>query len=159
MITVHVDLGTVNERLARLASAAADQARIVGACAAEYTEATLDYIQAGRSFTSRTGQLEQSIGWAQAGPDTARVYAQAEHATYIEKGTGLHGPKRAKYPIRPRPGRKALRFPGGPGGDVVVAGVMHPGIEAQPFLFADLPARQDRLRAAVLRVLSESQPR
>lgn len=125
---------------ARLASLAAK------AAAETYTEETLDWIRIGKSFTTRTGQLEQSIGWRPEG-DGAVVYANAEYALYIEEGT--KGP----YPIRPKH-RKALRIPVPGGGYLFRKLVMHPGIKAKPFFFADFDAREQKMQDAVRGVLA-----
>lgn len=102
--------------------------------AQEYTERVLDYIGAGRSFTSRTGQLEQSITWRATSDGNAVVSANAEHAPHIEFGTAPHV-------IRPKAGRRALRFPGA-GGFVFAKRVNHPGTQAMPFFYADSKRRE-----------------
>lgn len=145
MIRVEWDPGQVPSVLAalqdaRLASLAAK------AAAETYTEETLDWIRMGRSFTTRTGQLEQSIGWRPEGKG-AVVYASAEHALYIEEGT------RGPYPIRPR-NRKALRIPVPGGGYLFRKLVNHPGIQAKPFFFADFAAREERMMDAVQGVVA-----
>lgn len=97
-----------------------------------------------------TGALVRSIykkrihdGW-EIGHDP-RV---APHAVFVHWGTGLWGPKRAKYPIKPK-NKKALRWVGagfvgpvnpnatgkvGRSGFVFAKGVMHPGIKGDPWL-------------------------
>mgnify|MGYP001810610791 CR=1 FL=1 len=109
----------------------------------------LDWIGGGHAFTTHTGALEQSIGWMPEG-DGALVYAQNEVAPYLEFGTGTHGPKHQPYWIKPKEGRKALKFPAGPGVNVFRRGVLHPGIEATPYFFADQSARQEHMAEAVL---------
>lgn len=121
-------------------------ARICQVMAERYTTAILDWIGMGHSFTSRTGHLDQSIGWRPDG-DGAVVFANAEYAPYLEFGTGLRGPQHQAYEIRPKPGRKALRFPMG-GSDVIRAQVIHPGIEPSPYFFADRDHRASLLADA-----------
>jgi hypothetical protein len=122
--------------------------------AEEYVDAIHDWIHAGHAFTPRTGRLEQETGWHPEG-DGAYVYSQAPHAPYVEFGTGLWGPKRQKYSIQPKPGRKALRwFPGG-GGVAFARSVMHPGIAPMPFFFADQATRQARLLAVAREAVAE----
>lgn len=116
------------------------------AAAESYHEDILDDIRMGKSFTSRTGQLEQSIGWRPDG-DGAVVYANAEHALYIEQGT--KGP----YPIRPK-NRQALRIPVAGGGYIFRKLVMHPGIKARPFFFLDFQAREAHMADAVQGVIA-----
>lgn len=81
-----------------------------------------------------TGALVRSIykkrihnGW-EIGHDP-RV---APHAVFVHWGTGLWGPKRAKYPIKPKR-KRALRWAVG-GAFVFAKGVMHPGIKGDPWL-------------------------
>lgn len=81
-----------------------------------------------------TGALVRSIykkrirdGW-EIGHDP-RV---APHAVFVHWGTGLWGPKRAKYPIKPKR-KRALRWAAG-GAFVFAKGVMHPGIKGDPWL-------------------------
>lgn len=139
------------ERLTQQGPALVRQAGILASkrVAEGWVEETLDWIAAGQSFTSRTGQLEQSIGWRPVG-DGAEVYAQAAHAGFVERGTEPHV-------IRPRPGRKALRFFPGGGAAVIRRAVQHPGTDPMPFFFADEERRLAVLlqaaRAAVAEVL------
>lgn len=61
---------------------------------------------------------------------------QAPHAVWLHFGTGLYGPKHAKYKIKPK-SKKALRWPGGSGsasGFVFAKIVNHPGVKADPWL-------------------------
>lgn len=101
-----------------------------------------------------TGALVRSIykkrihnGW-EIGHDP-RV---APHAVFVHWGTGLWGPKRAKYPIKPKR-KRALRWAVG-GAFVFAKGVMHPGIKGDPWLTraaraapAIFQRHVDRLRA------------
>jgi len=103
--------------------------------AESWVDDTQDWIAGGKSFTPRTGQLEQSIGWRPTNRG-AEVFANAETAPYVEYGTRAHV-------IRPRPGRQALRFPFG-GGFLIRRSVQHPGTKPKPFFFADREARLAR---------------
>lgn len=49
------------------------------------------------------------------------------YAPYVEHGTGLWGPRRAKYEIRPKDPNGWLRFIGRDGQPVFAKRVMHPG--------------------------------
>ena len=111
-----------------------------------HIEAIHQHIRSGRSFTSRTGALERSIQWRRVG-DHVEVFASAPHAPYIELGTGLWGPKHARYPIVPKPGRQALRWFSG-GHAVFSRRVMHPGIRPRPFMLRDRPPVATILNAA-----------
>jgi hypothetical protein len=128
--------------------------RCAKVAAQAYHESILDWIAMGHSFTSRTGQLEQGIGWRPDG-DGAVVYANAEHALYIEQGTGLYGPYHQSYTIQPKPGRKALRLPIPGGGSVLRRKVIHPGIQAQPYFFADFDARETSMLDAMRSVYAD----
>lgn len=92
----------------------------------------------------KTGNLGRSIGIGQVTDSYAETIARANYAAFVELGTGLYGPKRKKYEIKPR-NKKALRFApkgqgrltGSPrsGGPVIFAKrVNHPGTKAQPFM-------------------------
>lgn len=55
-----------------------------------------------------------------------------EYGLYLDQGTGLYGPLRKKYEIKPKT-KKALSFDMN-GSDVVVKKVMHPGIKPYPWI-------------------------
>lgn len=139
-ITLELTQSPALQRLTREGPEMVRRAGILAAkrMAESWVEQTQDWIGAGRSFTGRTGHLEQSIGWRPVG-DGAEVYAQADYAGYVERGTEPHV-------IRPRPGRKALRFFSGGGAAVIRREVHHPGTDPMPFFFAD----EDRRLALVL---------
>lgn len=119
---------------------------VANVAAEQWVEETLDWIASGRSFVSRTGQLEQSIGWAPSGTG-AEVYANAEHARYVEEGTKPHA-------IEPK-ARKALKVMMPGGGYILRKMVDHPGSKPYPFLFADVEGRKERLRPALLRLIAD----
>ncbi|MDP1664132.1 MAG: HK97 gp10 family phage protein [Methylobacter sp.] len=146
MSGITFDLGNAPSVLAALRNPGNAQL-LANAMAESYTDDTLDWIQSGRSFTGRTGQLAQSIGWRPAGNGSAEVYANAEYAGFVENGTRPHV-------IRPRNGR-ALRFPIGGGAGFGFARVInHPGSRPHPFFFADSAARGEHMQAAGLSVLA-----
>jgi len=115
--------------------------------AEDWVEAVHDWIGAGRAFTPRTGQLEQSIAWRPT-EEGAEVFANAAYAPYVEWETRPHV-------ISPRSGRKALRFAGRDGGFVLRRSVRHPGTSGFPFMFADIERRTDTLLASALRAIGE----
>lgn len=139
--------------LARLMREAPERVRRAGLLAAkraaeDYVDEIHKTIRSGRSFMPRTGQLEQSINWRPT-ERGALVFAGAEHAPYMEYGTRAHV-------IRPKPGRKALRwFPAG-GGVAFGRKVNHPGTPALPFFFADLEGRKGRLLASAREAVAEA---
>ncbi|WP_333873065.1 HK97 gp10 family phage protein [Methylobacter sp.] len=145
---IRLDLGNVPSVLAAFSDPQLAQ-RIVNAAAERYTDDTLDWIHAGHAFTTRNGQLEQSIGWHPNGNGSATVYVNADYAMYVEDGTQPHV-------IRPKD-RKALRFPVGGGAGFGFARVInHPGSKAHPFFFADRDNRVDNMQAAAMSVLAHT---
>ncbi|GAB6043581.1 hypothetical protein [Endothiovibrio diazotrophicus] len=118
---------------------------IAGVAAEEYTEAVLDWIGAGKVSTKSSG-LEQGIGWIAAAGGAVEVFSASSRSRWIEEGTRPHV-------IKPRPGRQALKIPT-PGGYILRRQVNHPGTKAQPFFFADLANRQERMKAGILRFVA-----
>ena len=115
--------------------------RGVLAAAQSYARDVQEFLDSGRGPGTRSGHLSQSVGWRPEGEMGAVVYVQAPHAEYVEEGTKPHI-------IRPRR-RKALKIPNPSGqGYLIRAKVSHPGTTAQPFFYADLPARRSRMLAA-----------
>ncbi len=115
--------------------------RGVLAAARSYTKDVKAYLNSGRGPGTRSGHLRQSTDWRPEGEMGAVVFVQAPHAVYVEEGTKPHI-------IRPHR-RKALKIPNPSGGGYLIrAKVRHPGTSAQPFFFADFPARQSRMLAA-----------
>lgn len=146
MISITLDVGNVSSVLAAFSHPQLAQ-RIVNAVAESYTGDTLDWIQAGHAFTTRTGQLEQSIDWHPNGNGSSTVFANAEYALPVEFGSKPHV-------IRPKNG-KALRFSVGGGAGFGFARVInHPGSKAHPFFFADRDKRVDNMQAAAMSVLA-----
>ncbi|ASF48757.1 transcriptional regulator [Methylovulum psychrotolerans] len=120
---------------------------MANAAAESYTDDTLDWVAEGKSFTSRTGQLEQSVGWRPLGDGSAEIYANAEYALYVEEGTRPHV-------ILPKNGR-ALKIPtSGGGGYILRRKVNHPGTAPMPFFFADGAGREQRMGERALSVLA-----
>lgn len=152
MITISVDLGNAPSVLAALGNPSNAQL-LANTMAEAYVDDMLDWIASGRSFTGRSGQLAQSIGWHPAGGGSAKVYASSDYAGFVEHGTGIPaGHDSWKYGPRDR---KALRFPvGGGGGFAFARSVVHEGSQPHPFFFADLDNRQQHMQAVGLSVLS-----
>lgn len=146
MSSITFDLGNAPSVLAALRDPHNAQ-RVANAMAESYVDDTLDWIQSGRSFTGRTGQLAQSIGWRPAGGGSSEVYANAEYAGFVENGTRPHV-------IRPG-NRLALRFPvGGGAGFGFARMINHPGSRPHPFFFADSSVRSEHMQAAGRSVLA-----
>ncbi|WP_427500801.1 hypothetical protein ACQE3E_15670 [Methylomonas sp. MED-D] len=147
MHAISVDFGNTPSVLAALADESNAQL-VVNAAAERYVLDTLEWISAGHAFTSRTGQLEQSINWHPASDGGAMIYASAEYAGWVEDGTEPHV-------IRPKDGRKGLKIPvAGGQGYVIVKQVNHPGSRPFPYFFADLDNRQAHMQQAGLSVLA-----
>lgn len=117
-------------------------------------------------FTSRSGHLEQSItGRVESDNPVVGVLttggAIAPYAVYLHGGTGLYGPRHAKYLIVPRDrgdGRQHfLRWATPDGRFVFARKVMHPGIRPDPFLIQaaenELPALEKLFRQAIDRAI------
>ncbi|CAK0766079.1 Transcriptional regulator [Gammaproteobacteria bacterium] len=143
---IHIEgpllLGVSDAALKRATTAA------IYALAEEYTEATRDYIDKEKPFTSRTGSLFQSIGWNPLGDASAEVYANSKLAAWVEFGTKPHI-------IAPKD-RKALKIPSENGGFVFRKKVHHPGTKARPFFFGGSAKRQERVENAAFNAFSET---
>ncbi|MHB1131657.1 MAG: HK97 gp10 family phage protein [Chloroflexota bacterium] len=97
----------------------------------------------------RTGTLKRSLH-TEVGESTALravvlVGTDLEYAQAIEFGSGLYGPKKAKYIIRPK-NKKALFWKGA---RHPVAFVMHPGVRPRPFLLPAFQATKSAVRAEI----------
>lgn len=134
----HEALSRALEQYAQKLHAVAQQALVDATDAAQASaRATI------RSTTHRrTGSLEDSWGTSWLGPYRRRLVNFSDHADYIDRGTGIHGPSGQPYLIH---GNPTLRF--------VVAGtvyfrrwVLHPGIKARPFKALAYAAGQMAMR-------------
>jgi hypothetical protein len=86
--------------------------------------------QAKASTPSKTYQMRggwKHRSWRNGGVVNGELYNMVPHALYQEEGTGLWGPKRAKYPIVPRR-KKCLSWSAG-GTRFFARKVMHPGVK------------------------------
>jgi len=118
--------------------------RAVMIAAETYVRDVHDWIDTGRAFKPRTGNLQRSITWYMATENSARIIAQADYAKYVELGTKPHAilPKR----------RKALKIPT-PEGYIFRKKVNHPGSKPHPFFFANLQERAKRVAVEFTRAL------
>jgi len=126
--------GAVEKSLRRAAMIAAEA----------YTKDIHDWIDSGRAFTPRTGNLQRSITWYMSTENSARIIAQADYAKYVEFGTKPHAilPKR----------RKALKIPTAEG-YIFRKRVSHPGSKPYPFFFANLQNRAKRVALEFMKAL------
>ena len=122
--------------------------QVINAMAESYTDDVLDYVRAGRAFRTRTGQLEQSIGWIPNSDNSATVYANAAHAPFVEFGTK---PARIQ-PVTAR-FRKALKIPISGGGFIFRRSFRHKGSKPYPFFYADIDNRRARMQLRAIEVL------
>jgi hypothetical protein len=77
---------------------------------------------------SHPAEAEAFVGLAQGARYESGVQTEVEYAPYVEHGTGLWGPKHAKYPIRPKhPGGWLHWIDPMTGQHVFAKEVMHPG--------------------------------
>jgi hypothetical protein len=144
MLKISIDLGNVPSVLQALANERVAQ-DVVNAAAESYLDDTLDWIKAGRAFTKREGQLEQSIGVRYLSGGVAEVYANAEYAACVEYGTRPHV-------INAKNG-KALKIPSA-GGFVFRRSVSHPGSRPFPYFYTDSDNRMQHMKEAGLLVLA-----
>jgi len=95
------------------------------------------YISQHGGFTSRTGKLvaKTKVKVLRTGKGRLIVKStnSAAYAAAQDGGSGLYGPKRAKYVIRTKNG-KALAFTSG-GKTIFARSVMHPGVKPTRFLY------------------------
>ena len=166
MSSITFDLGNAPSVLEALRNPRNAQ-RVASAMAESYVTDIHDWIEAGHSFTSRYGHLQQAINWRPTGNGTAQVYVRdqtfdnydeeldyrfeanpAGYAWDVEKGTRAHV-------IGPKAGRKGLKVPvSGGGGYIIRRSVNHPGSQAQPYFFADSANRSQHMQAAGVSVLA-----
>ena len=118
--------------------------RAVMIAAETYVRDIHDWIDSGRAFKPRTGNLQRSITWYMQAENSARIIAQADYAKFVEFGTKPHAilPKR----------RKALKIPT-PEGYIFRKKVSHPGSKSYPFFFANLQDRAQRVAIEFMRAL------
>lgn len=161
--TVEFNADALLRKLARLEQTAIDQAiDRAGNKAALYLEGEIK--NEITPFT-KTGRLRSSIRWARKGRFRWAIGTDVEYARPLEEGSGLYGPRRAKYRIEPKK-KKALAWPAagatiaglghGPGGSakganssmIVRRSVMHPGVRPKRYMRSAI----QRSRAAVERI-------
>jgi len=118
--------------------------RAIMIAAETYVKDIHDWIDSGRAFRPRTGNLQRSITWYMATENSARIITQADYAKYVEFGTKPHAilPKR----------RKALKIPT-PEGYIFRKRVSHPGSKPYPFFFANLQNRAKRVAVEFMKAL------
>ncbi len=146
MIEITLDLGRAPSVLAAMSDKGVS-ARMAKAAAESYVDDIHDHIDAGKAFTTRLGQLQQSINWRPRG-DGAEVFANADYAPFVEFGTRPHL-------IEPKPGRGGLKIPvSGGQGYIIRRSVNHPGSRPHPFFFADRDNRMAHMQERALSVLA-----
>jgi hypothetical protein len=116
-----------HELFVRLQHAEWKAAQAVG----QRAETTAKINSPGKTYRLRGGWKYRC--WRTGGAVMGELTNDVKHSLFIERGTGLYGPKRAKYPIVPRR-KKYLSWT--VGGSFGVSGtrffakkVMHPGVK------------------------------
>ena len=139
-----IDLGAIGDEQSEIVARVDEYTRLAVAGSLEGIVTDAKGLAPGGS----SGSLRNSIrsggvqGKLSAGGMTVEIIAEAPHAAAHEYGSGLYGPKRAKYAIKPK-NKKALKWavqgaiaPGGAAsaGFAFSRGVMHPGVKASRYL-------------------------
>ena len=107
------------------------------------------YAKEHASWTDRTGHARQSIhsGVEDRGDEIALYLAHGmEYGPHLETGTGIHGPQKEPYVIKPKE-KKALFWNGAPH---PIKEVHHPGMIAQPIIGPTLDVHIPRFRKLIL---------
>jgi len=90
-------------------------------------------------FKSRTGTLERAIKYkviSQLQTGIIRIdKKEAPYGIYVHEGTGIYGPKGARYSIEPRNAKWLAFFWERQGSFVFSKKVMHPGSDDDQFLY------------------------
>lgn len=123
------DLSILSEKAKRAAKKA------IKAAGKEYYRQIHEDIDAGKSFTPRTGNLQQSITLRHEGYSSI-IGTHKEYAPYVEFGTEPHKikPKKARF----------LKIPTDDG-FLFIKRVNHPGSKPYPFMFLN---KEERMRKA-----------
>jgi len=111
----------------------------------KYYEMIHRTIDSGKSFTPRTGNLQQSITLRYSN-DVAVISAHKEYAPFVEFGTRAH----KIFPRR----RYALKIPTA-NGHVLRKSANHPGSKPYPFMFAEFDKRKEEIEKTFLKVFTE----
>lgn len=109
-----------------------------------YVKDIHDWIDSGRAFKPRSGNLQRSITWYMATENSARIIAQADYAKHVEFGTKPHT-------ILPKK-RRALKIPT-TNGYTFRRKINHPGSKPYPYFFANLQDRARRVAIEFMKAL------
>lgn len=108
-------------------------------------------------FTSQTGVLERSITYYLEKGALVGVVAISDAAPYgvfVHEPTGLYGPKKERYPIRPKR-KQALRWAAD--GKLHFARLVnHPGSPADRFLYEAADRSRERIRQIFARHIQKA---
>lgn len=134
MLKGPIDVGRVRALHARLYR---DHVRMVDKITQRSENFAVTHVRQHSGLKRRTGNLFRSTSAKVIRTSKGRlvkIQNSAKYAAAQDGGSGLHGPKRRKYPITPRRAGGSLRFV--VGGKVVFAKkVMHPGVRPTRFLY------------------------
>lgn|SRR5512147_168462 len=116
---------------------------------ARATDAAIEGIGANAEHVAKVSSPHQTYqmrggwkhrSWRSGGAAVGSLYNMVPHALYQEEGTGLWGPKRAKYPIVPRR-KRMLSWVGKDGVRRFARKVMHPGVKPRYIGYAAIYGR------------------
>ncbi|ACV64905.1 hypothetical protein Dtox_4238 [Desulfofarcimen acetoxidans DSM 771] len=125
--------------------------KIVGlyALLQSFTGLLESYAKEHASWVDRTGHARQGIhaGVEDHGEEIVLYLAHGkEYGSYLETGTGIHGPQGKPYKIVPKD-KKALFWTGAPH---PVNEVLHPGMKAHPIIAPAIDVHIPRIRKNIL---------
>jgi len=98
------------------------------------------------------GRLAGSFALSQLEEFAWKIHSSVKYALAVHEGTGLYGPEKRKFEIRPVK-KKALYWKGAPH---PVKKVMHPGQKPNPFVEKSIDQTTGRLDEFVRRAISET---
>lgn len=116
--------------------------------------ATEFYGQLFRRAPTKTGEFRRTIQPPKKISEDVWAIRMSKIGEYLQKGTGIHGPRRRSYDIFPKTA-SVLRFV--IHGQVVFCKHVldHPGMRPQPFIDKSADATYDRVPSLVERALDE----
>lgn len=108
-----------------------------------------DYAKSHAEWTDRLGHARQGIhSGVDAGENELTLYLAhgMSYGTFLETGTGIHGPEGRPIIIRPK-NKKALFWDGA---DHPVKKVTNPGIKAKPIIGPTMETHYPRIKQTIL---------
>lgn len=148
--TAEIDYEKLSKAFEKIPLVAARELRIEinkGLCAVQ-VDARLHH-----DFKPHSGKLERSVQEdVESTGLSGKVWLEegvASYGKFVHDGTGLYGPKKQKYPIKPK-NKKLLYFVSKKEGHLIgKSGVMHPGIRPDKFLFEAFDRQKPLIMAQI----------